>query len=82
MIGVSFSPNRIAAGRASEVFLEIFNQSSGDINHLIADLDIPVTLLLIKGSRRISIPRLPTNGVSQHTFVIRGRQVGPAVIGL
>lgn len=76
MIDIKLSPHRIPVRKVAELIITITNRSSGDITHLIANVDIPVSLLVIKGSRKVSVPRLLPRRVVQYKYLVRCRKIG------
>ena len=82
MIIISVTPKEIHQGVPTELRLSLRNTGEGPCTHILADLDIPVPLLLIKGSRRIELDTLGAGESFVHRLVLQGSQIGIQVIRL
>jgi hypothetical protein len=76
MIELTLSPQRICQGAASQIDLEIANPGPGLVTHILLDIDLPVSLLLIQGAHQVEIPRLEAGQRYRHGLVVRGKSPG------
>jgi hypothetical protein len=80
MIKVILNPNQISLGKLSEILIEITNTGVGVCTNIQINLKIPVSILLIKGNRRISITRLGSGETYTHPLTLQSRQPGTNTI--
>ncbi len=76
MIQVDITPRQLEAGRAAELAVRLANLGRGLCTNLVMRLELPVQVVLLRGSDRIEVPQLDEGAIFTRTLRVKPLQVG------
>ena len=76
MIQVDITPRQLEADRAAELVVRLTNVGRGLCTNLVMRIDLPVQVVLLRGSDRIEVPQLDEGATFTRTLRVKPLQVG------
>ena len=79
-IQVTIHPSQLVQGRETELVLTLHNKDPAPCTNVIVGFQLPLQIVLVKGARRLRIPRLDGGASWQHRLRVLPKEVGHFVL--
>ncbi|MBL7182836.1 MAG: zinc ribbon domain-containing protein [Anaerolineae bacterium] len=79
-IKVTVQPPQLIQGQETELVITLHNKNPGACTNIVVGFQLPLQIVLVKGSRRLRIPRLDGGASWQHRLWFLPKEVGHFVL--
>ena len=79
-IKVTVQPPQLVQGQETELVIALHNQDPAPCTNIVVGFQLPLQIVLVKGSRRLHIPRLDGGASWQHRLRVLPKEVGRFVL--
>ena len=79
-IKVTIQPSQLIQGQEAELVITLHNKDPASCTNIVVGLQLPLQIVLVKGARRLRIPRLDGGASWQHRIMVLPKEVGHFVL--